>query len=204
VIEDRLRAVRLDEPRLDLDVEELVARAGRRRAILGAVVASCAVVVAMMAIGLALGGREAPRPVTVAAAPTFTTSTTSPPTTVDDCVGKQPELVKVIVTHVPKARLEQLSSCPLTVYRVVGTAEFLTVGTGAAAVPVDGYVLVDDLAGPDDGRLHVYQGPARGDVAVLLVASDGTMVSVSTTGPAATVFDVDALIALVTDPALLR
>lgn len=204
MIEDRLRAVWLDEPRLDLDVEELVARAGRRRAILGAVVASCAVVVAMMAIGLALGGREAPRPVTVAAAPTHTTSTTPPPTTIDDCFGNQPGLAKVIAAHVPKVRLEQLSSCPLAVYRVVGTGEFLTLGTGDTAVPDAGYVLMDDRAGPDDGRLRVYKGPARGDLAVLLVTSDGTMVSVSTTGPAATVFDVDALIALATDPALLR
>jgi hypothetical protein len=66
VIEDRLRAVRLDEPRLDLDVDELVARAdqvrGRRRAIVGAAVGSCAVAVAMMAIGVAAGGQEQPRP----------------------------------------------------------------------------------------------------------------------------------------------
>lgn len=207
MIEDRLRAVRLDEPRMDLDVDDLVARAGRRRALLGAVVATCAVAVAMMAIGLALGGREAPRPATVAAAPTPTTPTTppsSPPTTTDDCFDKTPELVKVIATHMPKARLEPLSSCPVTVYRVVGTAEFLALGRGDAAVPAAGYELVDDLAGPGDGRLWVYQGPARGDVAVLLVGSDGTMVSVSTTGPATAVFDLDALIALVTDPALLR
>lgn len=199
MIEDRLRAVRLDEPRLDLDVDDVVARAGRRRAILGAVVASCTVAVAMMAVGLALGGREAPRALTVAATPTAT-----PPPTTHDCFGKTPELVKVIAAHVPKARLEHVSSCPVTVYRVVGTAEFLSVGTGGSAVPPDGYVLTDDLGAPDDGRVHVYRGPARGDLAVLLLTSDGTMVSVSTTGPATAVFDVDSLIALVTDPALLR
>lgn len=197
MIEDRLRAVRLDEPRLDLDVDELVARAGQRRAILGAVVATCAVAVAMMAVGLAFGGREEPRPVPVAAAPT----PTPPPTTVD-CFGKTPGLVKVITSYVPKARLEQVSVCPVTVYRVVGTSDFLTFGTGDLAVPPDDYVLTDDRTGPGDGRLHVYQGPADGDLAVLLVTPGGTMVSVSTTS--AGVFDVDALIALVTDPALLR
>jgi len=198
VIEDRLRAVRFDEPRLDLDVDELVARAGRRRAILGAVVATCAVAVATMAVGLAYGGHEErPRPVPVAAAPT----PTPPPTTVD-CSGRVPELLKVITTHMPKVRLEQLSACPVTVYRVVGTSELLTFGTGDLAVPPDGYVMTDDLTGPGDGRLHVYQGPAKGDLAVLLATPGGTMVSVSTTS--AGVFDVDALIALVTDPALLR
>lgn len=198
MIEDRLRAVRLDEPRLDLDVDELVARAGRRRAILGAVAATCAVAVAMMAVGLAYGGRaEEPRPVPVAAAPT----PTPPPTTVD-CFGQVPELVKVISTYAPKARLEQMSACPVIVYQVVGTDELLTFGTGDLAVPPEGYVMTNDLTGPGDGRLHVYQGPAKGDIAVLLVTPDGTMVSVSTTS--AGVFDVDALIALVTDPALLR
>ncbi len=117
MIEDRLRAVRLDEPRLDLDVDELVARAGRRRAILGAVAATCAVAVAMMAVGLAYGGRaEEPRPIPVAAAPTPTP--TPPPTTVD-CFGTVPGLVKIITTHAPKVRLEQMSACPVTVYRVV-------------------------------------------------------------------------------------
>jgi hypothetical protein len=205
VIEDRLRAVRLDEPRLDLDVDELVARAGRRRAILGAVVATCAVAVAMMAVGLAVGGQEERRSVPVAAAstPTPTRPASPPPTTVDDCAGPTPDLVKVITTHVPKLRVEQVSSCPVAVYRVVGTAEFLTFATGDAAVPLDGYVLTDDLGGPGDGRLQIYQGADRGGLAVLLVDPDGTVVSVSTTSPAG-VFDVDALIALVTDPALAR
>lgn len=212
MIEDRLRAVRLDEPRLDLDVDELVARAGRRRAILGAVVATCAVAVAMMAVGLTVGVRtEEPRSVPAAAAPAPTTSVTAsttlatpPPTTVDDCFGRILGLAKVITAYMPKVRLEQVSSCPMTVYRVVGTDELLTVGTGDLALPPDGYVLTDDLTGPGDGRLHVYQGPARGDLAVLLVTQSGTMVSVSTTSPAAGAFDVDTLIALVTDPALLR
>ncbi len=204
MIEDRLRAVRLDEPRLDLDVDELVARAdqvrGRRRAILGAVVGSCAVAVAMMAIGVAAGGQEQSQP---PAAPSPTTSTTAPPPppTTDGCLGAAPELMKVVAVHLPKVRLEELASCPVTVFRVAGTSDFLMVGTGDAALPADGFVLIDDLAGPGDGRLHVYQGPARGDLAVLLVASDGTMVSVGTTGAAV---GVDALIALVTDPALPR
>jgi hypothetical protein len=109
--------------------------------------------------------------------------------------------MKVVAVHLPKVRLEELASCPVTVYRVVGTSDFLMVGTGDAALPADGFVLIDDLAGPGDGRLHVYQGPAGGDLAVLLVASDGTLVSVGTTGQAV---GVDALIALVTDPALPR
>jgi hypothetical protein len=206
VIEDRLRAVRLDEPRLDLDVDELVARAdqvrGQRRAILGSVVASCAVAVAMMAIGLAAAGREQPRPAAAPSSPTSTTALSPTTPTTDGCFGHTPELTEVIAVHLPKVRLEELASCPVTVYRVVGTSDFLMVGTGDAAVPADGFVLVDDLAAPGDGRLHVYHGPARGDLVVLLAASDGTMVSVSTTGEA--VFDLDALIALVTDPALPR